>query len=49
MLKKTIACIGPGGIVDDVIAGLLRQKLAGPKNIIASGPCEERGEELRRK
>ncbi|GEM_PF-6167571 len=49
MLKKTIAFIGPGVIAEAMIAGLLRQKLADPKNIIASGPREERGEELRRK
>lgn len=46
MLKKTIAFIGPGVMAEAMIAGLLRQKLADPKNIIASGPREERGEEL---
>lgn len=49
MLKKTIAFIGPGVMAEAMVAGLLRQKLAGPKNIIASGPREERGEELHRK
>lgn len=49
MLKKIIAFIGPGVMAEAMIAGLLRQKLANPKNIIASGPREERGEELRKK
>ena len=49
MLKKTIAFIGPGVMAEAMIAGLLRQKLADPKNIIASGPREERGEELHKK
>lgn len=49
MLKKTIAFIGPGVMAEAMIAGLLRQKLANPKNIIASGPHEERGEELHKK
>lgn len=49
MLKKTIAFIGPGVMAEAMIAGLLRQKLANPKNIIASGPREERGEELHKK
>ncbi|MDP2778394.1 MAG: pyrroline-5-carboxylate reductase [Anaerolineales bacterium] len=49
MLKKKIAFIGPGVMAEAMIAGLLRQKLADPKNIIASGPREERGEELHKK
>ena len=49
MLNKTIAFIGPGVMAEAMIAGLLRQKLADPKNIIASGPREERGGELHMK
>lgn len=49
MLKKTIAFIGPGVMAEAMIAGLLRQKLADAKNITASGPREERGEELKKK
>jgi len=46
MLNKKIAFIGPGVMAEAMIAGLLRQKLAEPKNIIAAGPREERGGEL---
>src|SRR5690349_3371566 len=49
MLKKKIAVIGPGMMAEAMIAGLLRKKLADPKNIIASGPRPERGEELNKK
>jgi pyrroline-5-carboxylate reductase len=49
MLNKKIAFIGPGVMAEAVIAGLLRQKLAKPENIIASGPREERGTELHQK
>jgi pyrroline-5-carboxylate reductase len=49
MLKKKIAFIGPGVMAEAMIAGLLRQKLADPKNIIASGPRGERGDELHKK
>jgi pyrroline-5-carboxylate reductase len=49
MLKKKIAVIGPGVMAEAVVAGLLRKKLADPKNIIASGPRAERGEELNKK
>jgi pyrroline-5-carboxylate reductase len=49
MLKKKIAVIGPGMMAEAMIAGLLRKKLADPKNIIASGPREERGQELSKK
>lgn len=49
MLNKKITFIGPGVMAEAMIAGLLRQKLASPKNIIASGPREERGEELHKK
>ena len=49
MLKKTIAFIGPGAMAEAMIAGLLRQKLAKPANLTASGPREERGTELHKK
>lgn len=49
MLNKKIAFIGPGAMAEAIIAGLLRNKLAKPENIIASGPREERGEELNKK
>lgn len=49
MLNKKIAFIGPGVMAEAMIAGLLRQKLADPKNVTASGPREERGVELNKK
>lgn len=49
MLKKKIAFIGPGIMAEAMIAGLLRKKLADPENIIASGPREQRTEELGKK
>lgn len=49
MLDKKIAFIGPGVMAEAMIAGLIRQKLADPENLLASGPREERGLELREK
>jgi len=49
MLKKKLAFIGPGVMAEAMIAGLLRKKLAKPENIIASGPREERGNELHKR
>lgn len=49
MNEKTIAFIGPGVMAEAMIAGLLRKKLSKPENIIAAGPREERGAELRQK
>jgi pyrroline-5-carboxylate reductase len=49
MLDKKIAFIGPGVMAEAMIAGLLHKKLAKPENIIASGPREERGEDLSKK
>lgn len=46
MLNKKVVFIGPGVMAEAMIAGLLRQKLAKPGNLIASGPRAERGEEL---
>ncbi len=48
MLDKRIAFIGPGVMAEAMIAGLLRQKLATPENLIAAGPRAERGEQLSR-
>ena len=49
MLKKKITFIGSGVMAEAMIAGLLRKKLAQPENIIASGPREERSEQLHKK
>ena len=49
MLNKTIAFIGPGVMAEAMIAGLLHKKLAKPENIIAAGPREERGTDLKEK
>src|SRR5512140_2862558 len=47
MLNKKITFIGPGVMAEAMIAGLLRKELAKPENIIAAGPREERGADLR--
>ena len=49
MLDKKITFIGPGVMAEAMIAGLIRQKLAAPENIIASGPRENRGKKLHEK
>ncbi len=49
MLKKKIGFIGPGVMAEAMIAGLLRQKIARPEALTASGPREERVLELRKK
>jgi pyrroline-5-carboxylate reductase len=49
MLQKKIAFIGSGVMAEAMIAGLLRNELAKPENITASGPREERGMELQKK
>jgi pyrroline-5-carboxylate reductase len=49
MLDKKITFIGPGVMAEAMIAGLIRQKLASPGNLLASGPREERGLELQKK
>jgi pyrroline-5-carboxylate reductase len=49
MLNKKIAFIGPGAMAEAMIAGLLRQKLAKPQNLIASGPRAERLKDLEKK
>ena len=49
MLDKKITFIGPGVMAEAMIAGLIRQKLASPENILASGPRENRGQKLQEK
>jgi pyrroline-5-carboxylate reductase len=49
MLDKKITFIGPGVMAEAMIAGLIRQKLAKPENILASGPRENRGQKLHEK
>ena len=49
MLKKKIVFIGPGVMAEAMFAGLLRENLAKPENVTASGPRAERGLELQKK
>ena len=49
MLKKNIAFIGSGAMAEAMMAGLIRQKLARPEELSASGPRPERGQELKQK
>lgn len=49
MLNKKITFIGPGVMAEAMIVGLLHKKLAKPEDITASGPEEDRGEELGKK
>ncbi len=49
MLNRSVVFIGPGVMAEAMIAGLLRQKLAKPGDLIAAGPGAERLEELHRK
>jgi pyrroline-5-carboxylate reductase len=49
MLDKKITFIGPGVMAEAMIAGLIRQELAKPENILASGPRENRGQKLQEK
>ena len=49
MLKQNIAFIGSGTMAEAMIAGLLREKLALPGNLHASGPRPERGRQLQEK
>lgn len=47
--KSKITFIGPGVMAEAMIAGLIRQEVAKPSSLLASGPRIERGEELRSK
>lgn len=49
MIDNRIAFIGSGAMAEAMIAGLLRKKLAEPKNLMASGPRVERGAQLKEK
>jgi pyrroline-5-carboxylate reductase len=49
MLNKTIAFIGPGAMAEAMIGGLIRQKLAEPAHLLASGPRSERVTQLQQK
>ena len=50
MLKnKKIAFIGPGVMAEAMLSGIIHNKLTDPTNILASGPIEERNEELKKK
>ena len=49
MLDKKITFVGPGVMAEAMIAGLIRQKLATPEHLLASGPREDRGVELQKK
>jgi pyrroline-5-carboxylate reductase len=42
----TVALIGPGAMAEAIIAGMLRQKITTPDHILASGPRQERVDEL---
>lgn len=44
--NRQIAFIGPGVMAEAMVAGIIRQKVASPENILASGPRLERVEEL---
>jgi pyrroline-5-carboxylate reductase len=46
--NRTVATIGSGVMAESIIAGLLRGKLVGPRQIIGSEPRPERREELAR-
>jgi pyrroline-5-carboxylate reductase len=44
--NRQIAFIGPGVMAEAMVAGLIRQNVSAPENIVASGPRLERVEEL---
>ncbi len=48
-IEKTIAFIGAGNMAEAMIRGLLRGGVFAPENVLASGPLEDRGSELREK
>jgi pyrroline-5-carboxylate reductase len=47
--NKKITFIGPGVMAEAMVAGLLREGLAEPANLLVSGPRAERGKELEAK
>ncbi len=46
MNAKNLAIIGPGVMAEAIIAGLIRNQVIPPQQIIAAGPRPERGSEL---
>lgn len=46
--NRKITFIGPGAMAEAMIAGLIRKQVARPETIIASGPSQERVDELNR-
>jgi len=46
---KTIAFIGPGMMAQAMIAGLVRNQVAPAENLLASGPRQERVDELKKR
>lgn len=46
MNTKNLAIIGPGVMAEAIIAGLIRNQVIPPQQIIAAGPRPERGSEL---
>ena len=46
--NRTVATIGSGVMAESIIAGLLRGKLVGPRQIVGSEPRQERRDELAR-
>jgi len=48
-MAAKIAFIGPGVMAEAMIGGLIRQKLEGPQDLIASGPRLERLDELQKR
>ena len=49
MLEQKIAFIGSGAMGEAIIAGLLRQQIASPNNLLVSDPRAERVQELHEK
>lgn len=48
-IKNIFSFIGPGVMAEAMIAGLIRDGIADPKNMIAAGPRTERLEELKQR
>ncbi|MSP12635.1 MAG: pyrroline-5-carboxylate reductase [Chloroflexi bacterium] len=44
-----LAMVGSGNMVEAMIGGLLRRELAGPQQVVASGPRQERADELHKR
>ena len=46
--NRKIAFIGPGVMAEAMIAGLIRESVASPESLLASGPRLERGQQLQK-